>query len=226
LGEATNPAGGIGVEGSSIPGSAVYGQSQSGYGIYGDTLNASHNYGLFTGDNIYSLNYHSMAAMMQIVQNAGAEPLEPGDVVAFSGIGAPLEAGGPPSVQVVRATAAGSTAVAGVVSSRYNIEAVTAAADRVGSVGVVEVSPSGSVSPGEYMLVVVRGPAQVKASALSGALQPGDLLSSASLAGYAAKASEVALGETKIAIPGTVLGKVLEPLDKGEALIYVFVTLQ
>ena len=70
------------------------------------------------------------------------------------------------------------------------------------------------------------GPAQVKASALSGALQPGDLLSSATLAGYAARASEVSLGETKIALPGTVLGKVLEPLDKGEALLYIFVTLQ
>jgi len=235
-GEASNPAGGVGVEGSSIPGSGVYGRSETGYGVYGvsdsyfavvgDTSASSRNYGLYTADNLYSGNIHSMAARMQIVQNGGVEPLEPGDVVAFSGIGAPMEAGGLPTIQVVKATVANSTAVAGVVSSRYSIEAATATTEQVHSVDYVEVTPAGSVSPGEHMLVVVQGPAQVKASALVGSIQPGDLLSSAGRAGYAAKAAKVTFGEVRIAMPGTVLGKVLEPLDKGEGLIYIFVTLQ
>ena len=42
----------------------------------------------------------------------------------------------------------------------------------------------------------------------------------------AAKAAEVTFGDVEAAMPGTVLGKVLEPLDAGEALIYIFVTLQ
>jgi hypothetical protein len=91
---------------------------------------------------------------------------------------------------------------------------------------VSDVTPEGVVAPGDYLLVVVQGPAQVKASALAGSLQPGDLLSSAGQAGYAAKATEVALGGVETAMPGTILGKVLEALDEGEALIYIFVTLQ
>jgi hypothetical protein len=47
----------------------------------------------------------------------------------------------------------------------------------------------GPVPPGEYLLLVVPGPAQVKASALSGAIQPGTLLSSSGEAGYAAEAA-------------------------------------
>ena len=221
-GEASNTSGGIGVEGLSEVGSGVYGRSAEGIGVYGSTGNVSNNYGLFTPDNLYSLNYSLRGAVMQVVQNGGRETLEPGDVVAFSGIGAPLEAGGLPTVQVVKATAADSTAVAGVVSSRYNIEAVTEGPKKAN----LEITPEGSVSPGEYLLVVIQGPAQVKASALAGALQPGDLLSSAGQAGYAGKATKMILGDVEAAMPGTVLGKVLEPLDEGEALIYIFVTLQ
>ena len=66
----------------------------------------------------------------------------------------------------------------------------------------------------------------MKASALSGAIQPGDLISSAGEAGIAARAAEVSLQGVNTALPGTVLGKALEPLDGEEGLIYVFVTLQ
>jgi len=221
-GEGSNASGGVGVEGSSIPGSGVYGYSSSGYGVYGQTGNVSNNYGLYSLDNLYSLNYHTMGSQMQIMQNNGTTLLETGDVVAFSGIGTPLEANGSPVIQVVKAESANSVAVAGVVYSRFNIEAVSMKPEKA----VSEVTPAGAVEPGEYMLVVVQGPAQVKASALTGSLHPGDLLSSASQFGYATKATEIAFGDIKVAMPGTILGKVLEPLAKGEALIYIFVTLQ
>jgi hypothetical protein len=200
----------------------VYGTSSSGVGVYGNTDNASRNYGFYTPDNIYSLNYHSAGAMMQVVQNGGTESLERGDVVAFDGIRAPLEAGDPPVIQVVGAASANSTAVAGVVYSRFNVETLSGGPEQV----VSDATPEGPVSPGEYMLVVVQGPAQVKASALAGSLQPGDLLSSAGQVGYASKAAAVTIGGVETVMPGTVLGKVLEPLDEGKALIYIFVTLQ
>ena len=66
----------------------------------------------------------------------------------------------------------------------------------------------------------------MKASALDAPLRPGDLLSSASQVGYAAKATTVTLDGVETALPGTIFGKALESLDDGEALIYVFVTLQ
>ena len=221
-GESDNAGGGIGVEGSSIVGTGVYGNAPDGYGVFGYTGKVSNNYGLYTEDNLFSLNYNLMGAIMQVVQNSGTETLEPGDVVAFGGIGAPLEAGGQPVIQVVGAASANSTAVAGVVHSRFNIEAASVGPGQI----VSEITPEGPIPPGKYLLVVIQGPAQVKASALSASIQPGDLLASAGQAGYAAKAAEVTLGEAKIAMPGTVLGKALQTLDKGQALIYIFVTLQ
>ena len=222
-GYASNAGGGIGVEGKTQIGSGVYGDSTSGYGVYGNTGAAHRNYGLYTGDNLWALNYHLAGAVMHVVQNTGGEALEPGDVAVFTGVAAPLEAGGPPVVQVAKAASASSTAVAGVVYSRFNVEAVTREPE--GGAGL-EVTPEGPASSGEYLLLVVQGPAQVKVNATTSAIQPGDLLSSAGEAGYAAKAAEADLHGVKMAMPGTVFGKALEALDNGAGLIYVFVTLQ
>ena len=76
------------------------------------------------------------------------------------------------------------------------------------------------------MLVVVRGPAQVKASALEGDIRPGNLLSSAAQVGFASRAEEISIDGINTPTPGTILGKALEPLEAGQKLIYIFVTLQ
>jgi hypothetical protein len=220
---------GSGTTGVSTNFYGLWGESSNYRGVRGSTGRADNNYGLYTPDNLYSLNYNLMGAVMHVVQNGGSEALEPGDVVVFSGLAAPLEVGGPPVVQVARATSANSTAVAGVVYSRFNIEAVIGEPeqdDGRGSKAGLEVTPEGPVSPSEYLLLVVQGPAQVKAGAMTSAIQPGDLLSSAGEAGYAAKAAEVSIEGVWTAMPGTVFGKALEPLDKEDGLIYVFVTLQ
>jgi hypothetical protein len=212
---------GAGVHGYSDGGYGVYGESTHAFGVGGYTFAADDNYGLFTTDNLYSLNFHTPGAQMQVVQNGGQAALEPGDVVVFHG----LAAGDPPVIRVAQATAANSTAVAGVVYSRYNIDAVTEDPEPSPK-GDREVTPAGPVPPGEYLLMVIQGPAQVKASALAGAIQPGDLLSSAGPAGQAAKAAQLSIEGVRMAAPGTVLGKALEPLDQGDKLLYVFVTLQ
>jgi|GEM_PF-1699043 len=194
-----------------------------GVGARGYTGDAGGNYGLYTPQNLYSLNYNLMGAIRQVVQNTGSEPLEAGDVVVFSGIGAPL-ADGRQVVQVAKAQAANSTAVAGVVLSRYNAAAVETVEgpDQSDSFrGAFTLD--GPAAPGDYLLIVVQGPAQVK---VAGAVSPGDLLSTAGLAGYAARAAEVDLDGVRAAIPGTVLGKALEAVESGERTIYVFVTLK
>ena len=89
----------------------------------------------------------------------------------------------------------------------------------------VQPSAAGPVAPGGYLLVVVRGPAQVKVDG-SSAIRPGDLLSGAALAGYAQKASPAGVAGSPAAQPGSFLGKALEAWDGGQGLIYVFVTLQ
>jgi hypothetical protein len=188
----------------------MYGNSMESYGIYGVTGSASNNYGVYTPDNLYSLNYHLKGAIMQVVLNGGDTPLEVGDVVVFSGISQPDSADGEPVIEVSKATAANSAAVAGVVFSRYEND------------NTVE----GAAQPGEYLLVVVQGPARVKVSAGSGSIQPGDLLSSAGDAGYAARAAQVEIQGASTTIPGTILGKALETLDSGTGWIYIFVTLK
>ena len=209
-------------------GSGVVGESTNWFGVWGETAQADNNYGLYTPDNLYSLNYHMSGAVMHVAQNGGSETLQPGDVVVFSGMTAPLEAGGPPIVQVARATSANSTAVAGVVYNRLDIKAVTGKwqADGQDAAAGLGVTIEGPVPPAGYLLLVVQGLAQVKASAVAGPIRPGDLLSSAGQVGYASKTAEVSIEGLRMAVPGTVFGKALEPLDKGQRLIYVFVTLQ
>ncbi len=213
-----------GIYGESITGAGVVGHSVGHYGVFGYTDRSDHNYGLYTTDNCYAANYQTTGAMMQIVQNGGQEPLEPGDVAVFSGMGTPLETGGPPMIQVTKAAAASSTAVAGVVLSRYNIAATTGEPEQLARSGE-QVTLEGPVPPGGYLLLVVQGPARVKASAISGAIHPGDIVSSSSMTGHAARPTPLGAEGTSAVLPGTILGKALEPLDSGDRLIYIYVTL-
>lgn len=212
-------------------GHGTWGYSSDYNGIGGATGRVDNNYGLYTSDNLYSLNFHTLGAVMQIVQNAGDGPLERGDLVSIAGLGAPPIEGMPPVIQVRRTGEANSTAVVGVVASTYPDAwlADPAKIDPTGATGPDRAIPQtgpGPIAPGEYLLVVVQGPAQVKASALSAAIQPGDLLSSAGEAGYAARAAEMSIDGITIAAPGTVFGKALEELREGQGLLYVYVTLQ
>ncbi|MCP4544180.1 MAG: hypothetical protein GY832_44275, partial [Chloroflexi bacterium] len=77
---------GIGISGWSNTDVGVYGSSFSDYAVEGLTWRGDHNYGLFTQDNLYSLNTHLLGAEMQVVQNGGSAALEAGDVVVFSGV--------------------------------------------------------------------------------------------------------------------------------------------
>jgi hypothetical protein len=199
--------------------------------VNGATARPDNNYGLYTADNLYSLNYHLAGAMMQVVQNAGDEPLERGDLVVVAGMDRGSTEGASPMLLVRKAMEAHTTAVVGVVYSSYPGEWLV---DETGedpanalSSGepVIETTP-GPVGPGEYLLVVVHGPAQVKASSAAGSIVPGDLLSASGEPGCAGSAPELELQGSVTAVPGTIVGKALEPLSGERALIYVFVTLQ
>jgi len=231
-----------GVHGASENGLGVYGRSDNTYGLWahssnwrgatGRTNRSDNNYGFYTPDNLFSLNINVAGAVMAVMQNGGVGPLSPGDVVVFSGITDGEVAFDAPIVQVSKVGAAHSTAVAGVVHSRFIIDAIDPELESAdGSIqsdmAAVEVTPAGSASPGEYVLVVIQGPAQVNASALDGErIRPGDLLSAGSTAGTAGRAATVMVDGVETAVPGTVFAKALESLADGQARIYVYVTLQ
>lgn len=201
-------------------------------GVYGNTSRTDRNYGFYTNDNLFSFNVNLAGAVMVVMQNGGVESLSPGDVVAFSGISASDPAVDGAIVQVTKAGAAHSTAVAGVVHSRFNIDAINSELETPdgsarGSMVAVEVTPAGSASSGEYLLVVVHGPAQVNVSAVNGdSIRPGDLLSAAGQAGVAGRAPTVTVGGVETTVPGAVFGKALEAVDGDQATIYVYITLQ
>lgn len=89
--------------------------------------------------------------------------------------------------------------------------------------GAGGVRPGLSLSQAEVLegdsKVALAGRVYVKASAEAGAIQPGDLLTSASLAGHAMRAAD---GERS---HGAILGKAMTGLDEGTGLVLVLVNL-
>jgi hypothetical protein len=230
-GKITSP--GAGISGVNFAnGIATWGYSYEYNGVGGGTGRVDNNYGLYTTDNIYSLNYHTLGSIMQVVQNGGSQPLERGDVVVIAGMGKPLVDGASPVILVAKADSANSTAVIGVVAESYSIEWLKSAektnptGDNASGAGI-PVGTAGPIAPGELLLVVVSGPCQVKVSALDGAIQPGDLLATGGKTGFAAVAKTATVDGVSFSLPGTVFAKALEPLSAGkDGLIYVFVTLK
>jgi hypothetical protein len=216
-----------GVYGSSLNSYGVYGTSLNWYGVYGRTSRAGGSYGLYTPHNLFVGGTTTTAgATMAIVQNGGDTALEPGDVAVFSGMSPPLIGSGQPVPQVSVAAQANSPAVAGVVYSRYNIAVLELDETGADPPPGLEITPAGAVAPGEYMLLVVQGVAQVKASAVGGPIAAGDLMSAGGAAGTASLAQTVSLQGVETALPGAVFGKALEPLSEGQDMIYIWVTLR
>ncbi|MDY6877992.1 MAG: hypothetical protein SWK90_17555 [Chloroflexota bacterium] len=77
-----------------------------------------------------------------------------------------------------------------------------------------------------FVPLALAGVVPVKVSAENGPIQPGDLLTTASLPGHAMKASPVDLGGVTIYRPGTIIGKALEPLAESTGVIQILVILQ
>jgi hypothetical protein len=129
--------------------------------------------------------------------DAGDEAPEAGTVMAID----PLHGG-----RLTIAANAYDTRVAGVVSGAGGV----AAGLKLGQAGTLE---------GETP-VALTGRVFVKCSAENGAIQPGDLLTSATLRGHAMRATD----STRAF--GAVIGKAMGSLDDGTGLVLVLVGLQ
>jgi hypothetical protein len=123
---------------------------------------------------------------------------EPGDVMIIdSGLRRTM----------ARSTAAYSTMVAGIYSTKPGIIA----------------APYESIEDprrADEIPLAVVGIVPCKVTADNGAIRPGDLLVTSSLAGHAMK------GNDRSRMLGAIVGKALEPLEKGTGQILVLVTLQ
>jgi hypothetical protein len=110
------------------------------------------------------------------------------------------------SNQVTSSTVSYDTRVAGVVSEQPGIAL-------------------GEKSEGK-VLVATTGRVRVKVDATKSPIHIGDLLATSDVPGVAMKSEPVNLGGVQIHRPGTLIGKALEPLEKGKGEILVLLSLQ
>ncbi len=76
------------------------------------------------------------------------------------------------------------------------------------------------------VLVATTGRVRIKVDASRGSIKVGDLLVTSDVPGVAMKSKPIDVGGVQIHRPGTLIGKALEPLEKGSAEILVLLSLQ
>jgi hypothetical protein len=126
-----------------------------------------------------------------------SEPLSVGTVVVLDST---------KSNQVTSSTVSYDTRVAGVISEQPGIAL-------------------GEKSEGK-VLVATTGRVRVKVDATKGPIHIGDLLVTSDVPGVAMKSEPVNLNGVQLHRPGTLIGKALEPLEKGKGEILVLLSLQ
>jgi hypothetical protein len=110
------------------------------------------------------------------------------------------------SNQVISSTQSYDTRVAGVVSEKPGIALGESGANKV--------------------LVATTGRVLVKVDASKGPIHIGDLLVTSDIPGMAMKSEPLTIGNREMHMPGTLIGKALEPLEKGSGKILVLLSLQ
>ncbi|RLC62650.1 MAG: hypothetical protein DRI80_05880 [Chloroflexota bacterium] len=191
-------------------------------GVYANTTQANNEWGFYTPDKVYAgTTLASGGPLMLVAQNGGGRDLDAGEVVVVSGLGNPFGESDTPVPLVQAANADPAAPVFGVVYRRFVLEEERQEIekdDRAEQVTSLHSrSVEGPAAPGDYLLVVVIGPAQVKAEALSGKPYPGALLAvNAQGKATAADASNLAFGR--------IIGTALEaPKVEGDGLVWVLV---
>lgn len=125
-----------------------------------------------------------------------------------------------------RALAAGTVVTLDPTKSNH-VEASSKAYDsRVA--GVVSAQPGIALGEGGHgkVLVATTGRVRIKVDASHGPIEVGDLLVSSNVRGVAMKSRPIDVGGVEIHRPGTLIGKALEPLAKGQGEILVLLSLQ
>jgi hypothetical protein len=218
-GYATN--GGIGVYGFSNTGSGVFGWSGSGPGAWARS-DSGPGLEVLSGNTSQNLinGYGADLRLKFAVKNSGrvwtsaveiygggdlAEKFEVNDAhSAEPGTVMVIDEANPGKLKL--STAAYDSKVAGIVSGAGGVNPALTLHQE----GVLEGSA----------VVAITGRVYVKAEALSGPIQPGDLLTTSSLPGHAMKAANRERSH------GAILGKAMTGLPAGKGLVLVLVNLQ
>ena len=128
-----------------------------------------------------------------------------------------------PSTQKLQA---GTVVVLDTGKSNHVMASATAYDTKVA--GVISEQPGIILGVGgeDKVMVATTGRVRVRVDATRGAIKVGDLLVTSEVEGVAMKSIPVDLGGTQLHRPGTIIGKALEPLEKGVGEILVLLSLQ
>ncbi|MCI0398203.1 MAG: hypothetical protein L0322_25180 [Chloroflexi bacterium] len=174
-------------------GSGIWANSTLGYAGY------------FAGDIFVSGNCTGCLLAYPGVNDSDG-PLSVGDLVAVSGVAAPLAGAETPLLRLQPAGSGNAGAIIGVVQSAGRV--ASSSRDGVQSESVVRAD--GPAAPGDYRFVVVQGLAQVK---VSGPVAAGDaLVAAGATAGRATAGDE-----------GVQIGRAVEALVPGSGLVWALV---
>jgi hypothetical protein len=212
-------------------GSTAYGS----WGAVGTTGTGSFYYDVFNGAGDHVWRTTAAASERMRLTNAGnvgigttapaAKLHVAGDIRVDGNINAKYQdvAEWVPSKQKL---AAGTVVVLDTEHSNHVLASTTSYDMRVA--GVVSAQPGialGEAGEGKA-LVATTGRVKVKVDASRAAVRIGDLLVTSDVAGVAMKSEPISIGGRQMHAPGTIIGKALEPLDRGTGEILVLLSLQ
>jgi hypothetical protein len=120
--------------------------------------------------------------------------------------------------------ATGGDGVIGVVSGRAEVDQQEPREGEDGETVLRLVPRDGPAEPGQYLSIVIYGLAEVKASALPGAIEPGARLTAADTPGVARAVRTVEVQGVAVAESAAVVGIATESLEAGEGLIWALVS--
>jgi len=143
----------------------IYIREAGGIGVYANTTDANDEYGIYTPDKMYAYDGYYPAKSGTFGKNTCTSTLEPGDLVCISGGYEENVLGedGVPVVNIEKANAGNSQSVFGVVEYKVYIREDAEELEE----GKTEIQKSfrhsdGDVMSGDYLAIIVFGPADVK----------------------------------------------------------------
>ena len=191
-------------------------------GVYANTTDINDEYGFYTPNKIYAGAGYYPARSGTYVRNIGNTSLEPGDIVCLAGGYEEnvLGRGGVPVINVQQADRNNAKSVIGVVEYKVYIrEEIEELRDGKTDIRKSFRFAEGKANSGDYLAIVVQGPADVKVDKTEN-IETGDLLTVRNGKGTKVRTTEV--NGLTIAENVGIIGKAMED-SNGKEKLKVFV---
>jgi hypothetical protein len=215
---------GIGVHGLSTRDQGVRGESNNGTGLVGMTIQGRN---VIEGFRASQLVFVVTAAGEVRADGPFGGPADFAEMLPVVGSSSDYDAGDVLVIEadgrLARAHQPQATNLAGVYSTRPGFVGDM----RLEKCGVADQEITGQTWNGDTWLpVALMGVVPVKVSDENGPIRPGDLLTTSATLGHGMRAQPVRVNGMAMYPTGAILGKALEPLERGTSTIKVLLTVR